>query len=176
MLIVCSQSISCVQLFATLSTVACQAPLTVGFFRQEYWSRLPFPNPGDLPNPGSELASLVSSALAGRFFTTVPPVKPSAHQRRLLSPYSGHSALSILSPSYSSSSSPSLKPHHDLAIRSIHYPLMFPLLPHLESRLPSVLLLPLPTTLSSVLHHIAFICIILLELFHKHLLKAQCSH
>ena len=48
-------------------TVAHQAPLSMGFPRQEYWSRLPFPPPGDLPNPGIELAS---PALADRFFTT----------------------------------------------------------------------------------------------------------
>ena len=43
---------SCVQLFATLWTVASQAPPFTGFSRQEYWSGLPFPSPGDLPNPG----------------------------------------------------------------------------------------------------------------------------
>ena len=42
--------LSCIQLFATLWTVACQAPLSVGFFQQEYWSGLPFPSPEDLPN------------------------------------------------------------------------------------------------------------------------------
>ena len=42
----------------------------MGFSRQEYWSRLPFPTPGDLPNPGVEPVSVVSPALAGRFFTT----------------------------------------------------------------------------------------------------------
>ena len=41
-----------VQLFATLWTVACQAPLSMGFSSQEYWSGLPFPSPGDLPDPG----------------------------------------------------------------------------------------------------------------------------
>ena len=41
-----------VQLCATLWTAACQAPLSMGFSRQEYWSGLPFPSPGDLPNPG----------------------------------------------------------------------------------------------------------------------------
>ena len=41
---------SLVQLFATPQTVACQAPLSMGFSRQEYWSRLPFPSPGDLPD------------------------------------------------------------------------------------------------------------------------------
>ena len=45
------------------------------FSRQEFWSRLPFPAPGDLPDPGIEPASLVSPALAARFFTTVPPGK-----------------------------------------------------------------------------------------------------
>ena len=49
---ICAQLLSCVQLFATLWTVARQGPLSVGFFRQEYWSGLPFPPPGDLPNPG----------------------------------------------------------------------------------------------------------------------------
>ena len=51
-------------------TVACQAPLPMGFFRQEYWSGLPFPSPGDLPNPGIEPTSLTSPAQAGRFFST----------------------------------------------------------------------------------------------------------
>ena len=54
-------------------TVACQAPLSMGFSRQEYWSRLPFLPPGDLPNPGMEPESSASPALAGGFFTTEPP-------------------------------------------------------------------------------------------------------
>ena len=62
--------ISRVQLFATPWTVARQAPLSMGFPRQEYWSRLPFPTTGDLHNPGMEPVSLESHALAGRFFTT----------------------------------------------------------------------------------------------------------
>ena len=53
-------------------TVPCQAPLSMGFSGQEYWSRLPFPSPGDLTDPGTEP---VSPALAGRFFTTEPPGK-----------------------------------------------------------------------------------------------------
>ena len=57
-------------------TVACQAPLSVGFPRQEYWSGLPFLPPGDLPDPGTEPRSLESPALAGGFFTTEPPGKP----------------------------------------------------------------------------------------------------
>ena len=54
-------------------TVALQAPLSVRFSRQEYWSGFPFPSPGDLPDSGTEP---VSPALAGRFFTTKPPGKP----------------------------------------------------------------------------------------------------
>ena len=65
-----------VQLFATLWTVAPQAPLSMGFPRQEYWSRLSCPPPGDLPGPGIKPTSLASPALAGRFFSTVPPGKP----------------------------------------------------------------------------------------------------
>jgi len=59
-----------VQLFATLWTVACQAPLSTEFFRQEYWNELPFPPPGDLLDPGIELVSFVSPALADVFITT----------------------------------------------------------------------------------------------------------
>ena len=55
---------SCVQFFLTMWTVAYQAPLSMGFSRQEYWSGLPFPTPGDLPELGMEP---VSPALAGRF-------------------------------------------------------------------------------------------------------------
>ena len=62
-----------VHLFATPWTVACQAPLSMAFLRQEYWSGLPFPSPGDLPSPGIEPAS---PALTGRFFTPEPPGKP----------------------------------------------------------------------------------------------------
>ena len=51
-------------------TVAHQAPLSMGFFRQEYWSRVPFPPPVDLPDLGMEPESLMSPAVAGRFFTT----------------------------------------------------------------------------------------------------------
>jgi len=51
-------------------TVACQAPLTIEFSQQEYWSTLSFPTPGNHPDPGIEPMSLVSPALAGRFFTT----------------------------------------------------------------------------------------------------------
>ena len=54
-------------------TVAHQTPLSMEFSRQEYWNGLPFLTPGDLCNPGIEPTFLASSALAGRFFTTVPP-------------------------------------------------------------------------------------------------------
>ena len=53
-----------------LTDCSCQAPLSMGFSRQEYWSGLPFPTPGDLSDPGIEPESLVSPALAGGFFTT----------------------------------------------------------------------------------------------------------
>ena len=56
------QSLSCVRLFATPWTVACQAPLSMGFFREEYWSGLPFPSPGDPPNPGIKPGSSRSQA------------------------------------------------------------------------------------------------------------------
>ena len=55
---------------ASAGTLAHQVLLSMGFSRQEYCSRLPFPPPGDLPNPGIEPSSLMSPALAGRFFTT----------------------------------------------------------------------------------------------------------
>ena len=61
---------SCIQLFVTPGTLARQAPLSMEFSGQEYWSRLPFPPPGDFPNPGIEPASLLSTAWTGRFFTT----------------------------------------------------------------------------------------------------------
>ena len=59
-----------VQLCASFWTVACQAPLSVGFSRQKYWSGLPCPLSGYLPHPGIKTMSLMSPALAGRFFTT----------------------------------------------------------------------------------------------------------
>ena len=68
--------LSRVQLFAIPWTTAHQAPLSMEFSRQEYWSRLPFSILGDLPDPETELTSLVSPALASRFFMTVTPEKP----------------------------------------------------------------------------------------------------
>ena len=64
------QSLSPVHLFVTPWTVAHEAPLPMRFLKQEYWSGLPFPPPGHLPDPGIEPASLASPALAGGFFTT----------------------------------------------------------------------------------------------------------
>ena len=79
--------LSHVQLFGTLWTVALQAPLSMGFSRQEYWSGLPSPPPGDLPKVGIKHASLTSPALTGRFFTTSATWEAqqmSGHARTLL--------------------------------------------------------------------------------------------
>ena len=57
-------------------TLDLQAPLSMGFSRQDYWNRLPFPTLEDLSNPGTKPMSLASPALAGRFFPTIPPGKP----------------------------------------------------------------------------------------------------
>ena len=72
----CEYALSWVQLFETPWTVAHQVLLPMEFSRQEYWSGLPFPTPGDLPNPGIEPTSLVSPVLADRFFNIVPLEKP----------------------------------------------------------------------------------------------------
>ena len=63
----CAQTLSRVQLFATPQTTACQAPLSMGFPRQEYCGGLPFPSPGDLPYPGLEPAPPVSPASASLY-------------------------------------------------------------------------------------------------------------
>ena len=77
-LILCeyAQSFSCVQLSVTPWTVARQAPVSMQFSRQEYGSGLPFPQPGNLPDMGTEPASPSSPVLADRFFTTEPFGKP----------------------------------------------------------------------------------------------------
>ena len=67
-----AKSLSHVQLFGTPWTVARQAPLSMGFSRQEYWSELPFPSPGDLPDPGIELGS---PALQADALPSEPPGK-----------------------------------------------------------------------------------------------------
>ena len=71
--VVVVQSLSRVQLSATQWTIAHQALLSMGFPRQEYWSGLPFPSPGDLPDPEIKPGS---QALPGGFFITEPPGKP----------------------------------------------------------------------------------------------------
>ena len=60
----------------------CQAPLSLGFPRPEYWSELPFPSPGDLPDPGIESTAPAS---ADRFFTTEPPGKPNNRLLKIMS-------------------------------------------------------------------------------------------
>ena len=72
----CVQLLGPVRLFVTPWTVACLAPLTMGYPKQEYWNRLQFSTPGDLPNSGIEAPSPEMPALAGIFFTTEPPGKP----------------------------------------------------------------------------------------------------
>ena len=72
-ILVCAQSLSRVQLFVTPWAVAHQAPLSMDFYRQEYWSGYPFPSPGDLPNPGIEPRS---PALLVDFLLSDPTGKP----------------------------------------------------------------------------------------------------
>ena len=62
--------------FVSPWTIAHQAPLSMEFSKQEYWSELPFSPPGDLPDSGIVPTSAASPALTSRFFTTVPPGKP----------------------------------------------------------------------------------------------------
>ena len=64
------KSLSRVRLFATPWTITYQAPVSMGFSRQECWSGFPFPSPGDLPDQGIKPRSFISPALAGGFFTT----------------------------------------------------------------------------------------------------------
>ena len=75
LLAVCAQSLSCVLTLVTPWTVARQAPLSMGFPRQEYWRGLSFPPPGDLSSLGIQLMSPACPALAGRLSTTKPPGK-----------------------------------------------------------------------------------------------------
>ena len=72
----CVLRCSVIWLFVTPWAVTCQAPLSTGFFKQEYWSELPFPPPGYLPDPRIKPMSPASPPLAGGFFTTEPPGKP----------------------------------------------------------------------------------------------------
>ena len=75
--LMCAQLLSHVWLFVTPWTVACPVALSMESSRQEFWSELPFPTPGDLLSPETETAFLLSPALAGGFFATVPPGKSS---------------------------------------------------------------------------------------------------
>ena len=68
----CAQLLCLSQLFATVWTIAHQAPLSKEFSRQKFWSGLPLPTPGDLPDLGIKPVSLASPALAGGFFTIAP--------------------------------------------------------------------------------------------------------
>ena len=84
--------------FVTPWTVACQAPLSTGFSRQEYWRKLPFPSPGDLPNPGIEP---LSPALQVNSFTAEPLGKPRGSVGNCLlkcppAPSTSHSVLGLL--------------------------------------------------------------------------------
>ena len=73
----CAKSLSQVQLFVTPWNAACQAPLGMEFSRQEFWSGLPLPPPGDLPNTGIKSAFVSHvPALANGLFTALPPGKP----------------------------------------------------------------------------------------------------
>ena len=72
----CAQSLTRVWLFATPWTLAHQAPLSMGFYRQEYWDGLPSPPSRGIPDPGIEPESPASPARAGRFITTAPAGKP----------------------------------------------------------------------------------------------------
>ena len=98
------KSLSCVQLFATPWTVAHQAPPSMGFSRQEYWSGLPFPSPGDLPNTGIEPRS---PALQADALISEPPGKPqwsdmqmdSKHRKRYLASPSGQVRLGLVAQS-----------------------------------------------------------------------------
>ena len=83
---VCACVLSCfsrVRFCATLRTIACQAPLSMGSSRQEYWSGLPCPPPGDLPDPRIEPVSLMSPALASMFLPPVLPGKPNVNHKAM---------------------------------------------------------------------------------------------
>ena len=95
----------CVRLFVIPWTLACQAPLSMRFFRQEYWSGLPCSPPGDLPHPGMEVVVSYISALAGGFFTTRATWE--AHNQTIIP--CNHTKISECSRSYISKSHPGLR-------------------------------------------------------------------
>ena len=92
---VCAQLVPCVWLFATPWTIAHQTLLSMVFSRQEYWSGLPFPTLGDLPDPGVKPKSLVSPALARGFFIIEPPGKPWTKLLLLLLSHFSHVRLCV---------------------------------------------------------------------------------
>ena len=100
LLYVYAQFLSCDQLFATPWTIACQAPLSMEFSRQEYWSRLPFPTPGYPPNPGIEPESLMSPALAGGFVAwhveSISFLQTPENNKRTLALFKGKNLIFIL--------------------------------------------------------------------------------
>ena len=126
MLLLLLSRISRVRLCAASQTAAYKAPPSLGFSRQEHWSGLPFPSPGDLPDPVIEP---MSPALAGGFFTIEPPGKPKNNPRQLcktefgLSPYHlecslafSHSGMdaALKNPSDFLSSSQFITHHHSV--------------------------------------------------------------
>ena len=88
--LMCVSCFSPVRLFATLWTIVLQAPLSIGFSRQEYWSGLPFPSPGDLSNPGINPGS---PALQVDSLLSEPPGKPTPEFRPLLTSLPSRPAL-----------------------------------------------------------------------------------
>ena len=87
------QSLSHVQLFVTPWTIDCQAPLSMGFSRQEYWSRLPCSSPGDLPDPGIEPRC---PALQADSLLSEPPGRPYTEHRKLFWTYSILNSLDLM--------------------------------------------------------------------------------
>ena len=106
--------------FETPWTVACQTLLSMGFSRQEYWSGLPFPSPGDLLDPGTEP---MSPALAGGFFTTEPPGK-----KMLLWPCSNPLSAHLYSPEAACCK------HRGLCLKALFWPKEHTWPRHRESR------------------------------------------
>ena len=97
--------------FLTLWTIAHQAPLSMGFSRQEYWSGLPIPSPGDLPNPGMEPVSPVTSALQTDSLPAEPLGKP---QTRVSVQFSSVAQLCPTLCDTMNRSTPGLPVHHQL--------------------------------------------------------------
>ena len=125
-----TQWLGCIWLFATLWIVAHQAPLSMRFSRQEFQSGLPFPPPGDLPDPVIERESIVSPALAGGFFVVVQLL---SHVWLFVTPWTAAHQASL---SLSISQSLPKFMYIELVMPSNHLILCHPLLP-LPSIFPS---------------------------------------